>query len=132
MEEKDLPLGPRLVQGVDTAATETHDLQIMCADHNGPVGKPRAAGGGESIGKKGRCHAALEVVITGSPVNRRFDLADEIKCFRREARVFHEIAGEADEIGRELIDRADNVRGVLGIAFVMKVAEVNEAAIAGT
>src|SRR5947209_4798721 len=115
---------------MDAAPAESPDFQIVLDEQGGIIREPPAAGSSESIKKVGTGPAPLETVITRRAINWRLDLADKRESFRREPRLFDKVAGEADEIGRELVDGADNFRRVLGIAFVMKIAEVDEAAIA--
>jgi hypothetical protein len=73
--------------------------------------------------------AALEIMVARRAVHWCCDLSNERESFRREARLFHEVAGKADEIRREPINCADNFRCILGVAFVVKIAEMNEAAV---
>src|SRR5438045_7038759 len=130
MQQQNLPCSLRFLESVDAAPAESHDFQIVLDEQGGIIREPSAAGCSESIYKIGMGHAALEIVVARRAINWRLDLPDKRESFRREPRLFDEVAGEADEIGRELVDGADNFRRVLGVAFVMKIAEVNEAAIA--
>src|SRR5437763_15806274 len=130
MLQQNLPLSLRFLESVDAAPAESHDFQIVLDEQGGIIREPPAAGRSESTHKIGTSHAALEIVVTRRAINWRLDLPDIRESFRREPCLFDEVAGEADEIGRELVDGADNFRRVLGVAFVMKIAEVNEAAIA--
>ena len=54
---------------------------------------------------------------------------NEPECFRRESRLFHDVAGETNEFRRKLVDGADDIRCVSHVAFVVKVGEMDKAAI---
>ncbi len=55
-------------------------------------------------------------------------MPDEVERGRREARVFHQITGETDKLRRKRVDRAHDFGRVVGIALVMQIAELHEAA----
>jgi len=68
-------------------------------------------------------------MVSGRAVNWRVDLADVFESFRRKPRVFDNIAGETNELGRKLIDRPNYLGRIRHVAFMVKVSEMNEAAI---
>ena len=67
-------------------------------------------------------------MIPRRTVDRRLDLLDETKRFGGKAGVFDQVARETDELRRELVDRAHHFGGILDIAFVMEVSDMNEPA----
>ena len=68
-------------------------------------------------------------MISRRTVNGRSNLLNESKRFRCKMRFFDKVAGETNELGRKLIDRAHHVGGVTHVAFMMEVSKVDEAAI---
>ena len=127
MQQENLPRGLRLAESLHAAAY-ADQLQIVFWQDRSPAREPAAAGRGEGLVKIGKGDAALEVVISRVAVDRGIDLANEVECRRSEARLLDQVAGETNEVRRQLVDRADNFGRVIGIALVMEVAEVNEAA----
>jgi hypothetical protein len=91
--------------------------------------QPGAPGRRECALELGKRNVTPVIVISWGAVNRRLDLLNETERFRRKPRVFHEIAGETNELRRKLIDGADHFGRVLHVAFVMEVSEMDEAAI---
>src|SRR3954466_12616260 len=101
MEQQNLASGPRTLERMHTAPPEPDQLQVMFREQSAIVFQPGAARCRKRSHKILMRDAALEIVIARSAVDRRLDLTDERERFRREARLFHKVAGEADEIRRE-------------------------------
>ena len=113
-------------------ATESHadEFEVVVGQHQRPIHQPGPAGRRERAFKIWEGNVAPVIVVSGRAVDRLLDLLNESKRFRCKTLVFHEIAGETDKFGRQLVDRANHVRRILHVAFMMEIGEVDEAAIA--
>ncbi len=107
-----------------------HQFEIVFRKDDRAIVQPGAAGRRERALELGKRNATPVIVISRRAVNRRPNLLNETERFRREPRVFDQIAGETNELGRQLIDGADHFGGVSHVAFVVEIGEMNEAAVA--
>ena len=114
---------------MDASHGHAHEFEIVFGKHERTIHQPGPAGRPKRAFEIGKRNVAPVIVISRRAVNRRLDLLNETERFRRKPRVFHEIAGETNELGRELIDGANHFGRVLHVAFVMEVGEMDEAAI---
>ena len=118
------------MKAVDASRRHPDDFEIVLREDDRPIDQPGAAGRCERALKLGKGNPAPVIVISRRAVNRRSDLLNETERFWREPRFFDQIAGETNELRRELVDGAHHFGRVLHVAFVMEISEMDEAAIA--
>ena len=129
MHQRQPPICARGGESAVARQGHSYDFEIMFGNYDAAIGQPGASGRRENAFNLNKRDSTPVIMISRGTVDRRFDLANEPERFWREPRVLYDIARKADELRREIIDCANDLRGIADVAFVVEVAEMNEAAV---
>src|SRR3954467_13896886 len=124
MRQQKANRGPRRFEPVEPFLADSDKLDPKLWKENIFIGEPASAGSCEDAFIFRERGAAAIIVIPRGAINWKLDPRDEAKRVGEVFLIFHEVAGETDEVRRQLIDLLDDMGRVSLISFVVKIAEM--------
>src|SRR5581483_12470168 len=97
-------------------AAHADKLESVLRQHNIVVGQPAAAGGRENALELRKGRAAPVIVIARASIDLFFYSRNESERFLEILQIFHEIAGETNEVRLESINLPNDFGGVALVA----------------